>query len=484
MAVQPPAVAVPRSSVARNAAALASGTLAARLLMFGLGIVMARALGPESYGRYSFALALGLILQPVADFGLTPYVAREVARAREAGEAALPRLLAAKGVLLVAVLATSVALTLPLGADGELVAVVAVMVLATLLDGVSMFAYGYFQGREAMTFEARQTARAAVVRAAGGIVLVLATGRLWPVVAWVLIVAAVQAWTAFRRLGAVVGRARLRPSLSGAAVRWRSVVAMGLVTCFVMVYLRADTVLVGWLESERAVGLYAAAYTLMLGAQVPAWMLSTALMPVFARTYAADRPAFLDTWHAGVRALVLVALPIALTISILSGPLVERFFGDAYASSARVLAVVIWICPLVALSLLATGVLRAAGREGELTAVAGTCALLNVSANLWAISRHGIMGAAVVTVATEALNALALGTVCLRSRLVPVPRFPLVRAAIACAALALVAVLASSLLVEAAVLAAVAAYLAVLAATGVAGGKDVRALRAALARRP
>ena len=195
-------------------------------------------------------------------------------------------------------------------------------------------------------------------------------------------------------------------------------------------------------------------------------------------------PAFLDTWHAGVRALVLVALPIALTISILSGPLVERFFGDAYASSARVLAVVIWICPLVALSLLATGVLRAAGREGPLTAVAGTCALLNVSANLWAISRHGIMGAAVVTVATEALNALALGTVCLRSRLVPVPRFPLVRAAIACAVLALVAVLASSLLVEAAVLAAVAAYLAVLAATGVAGGDDVRALRAALARRP
>ena len=116
--------------------------------------------------------------------------------------------------------------------------------------------------------------------------------------------------------------------------------------------------------------------------------------------------------------------------------------------------------------------------------MAGTCALLNVSANLWAISRHGIMGAAVVTVVTEALNALALATVCLRSRLVPVPRFPLARAAIACAVLALVAVLASPLPVEAAVLAAVAAYLAVLAATGVAGGDDVRALRAALARRP
>jgi O-antigen/teichoic acid export membrane protein len=475
-------VEIGRASVMRNASVLAGATVAARLSMFAFGIVLARALGADSYGRYALALALGVVLQPIADAGLTPYVSREIARARKETERTLPTLLASKLALLVATFVLTVVVAALVIDDESLVAVIAAVVLATLVDGFSMFVYGYFQGREAMGFEARATTLAAIVRALGGIALALAFDDLAPVVAWILAVALVQATVAARRLArAAPARPRWR---SGGATRvhWQSVLSMGLMAIFVMTYLRLDSVLIGWLRDERAVGLYAAAYTLMLGAQIVPAMLATALTPVFARTHAGDRGAFESAWHSGIRIVLLISLPIALATTLLAGPLIERLYGGEFERSADVLAVIIWICPLGSLSLIAQAALRGARRELWLTAVSGACAALNVGLNLWAISRHGIMGAAVVTVVTELVNTLALVGLCLRDGIVPTPRFPIVRVALAGGALSAVAIALADVPVEIAGLACACVYLAVLVLTRVAGGAELRALRDGLRR--
>jgi O-antigen/teichoic acid export membrane protein len=472
------------ASVARNASVLTAATVVARLSMFALGIVLARTLGASDYGRYSLALAIGIVLQPIADFGISRYLSRETARDRASTEGALPVLVAAKFALLIATYGAALAVAALAVDDRALLALIAVMVLAALVDGWSMFAYGYFQGREAMGVEARTTTFSALARGGGAITLVLTTGSLALVVAWILLVAVIQAAAATLALRSALGAdTRLRPGRHGGRVDWRSVAAMGLVSIFVITYLRVDTVLMGWLLDERAVGLYAAAYTLMLGAQVFPAMLTTALQPVFARTFGADGEAFERTWHVGLRALMLVTLPIAVAVSLTSEAVIARFFGPEFARSAGVLAVVIWICPVVAASLAAQGVLRGARRESTLTWISGTCALVNVVFNIWAISRYGIIGAAVVTVATEALNVLLLLTVVLRGGLVPPPRGPWLRIAVAAAATAVVAVATAAAPVELTLAAAFAAYVIVLALTGVLRGDDLAMLRGLAGRR-
>jgi O-antigen/teichoic acid export membrane protein len=457
------------ATVLRNASVLGAATIVVRLLMFALGIVLARALGAESYGQYALALALGVVLQPVADLGLTPYLSREIARDRRGGEAVLPALLVAKVSLLGATFLLTAGVAALVVSGEELLAVIVAMVLAALLDGLSIFVYGYFQGREAMHYEARATAIAAGVRGAGGIVLALATDRLAYVVGWILLVAVLQAAAAAFRLRREVGEAATlrRARGASAAVNWRAVASMGLIAIFVMTYLRVDTVFLGWLQDERAAGLYAAAYALMMGAQIPPWMLATALTPVFARTYHRDPAEFEASWHRGLRLVLLISLPIALIASLLAGGIVDRLYGDEFERSADVLALVIWICPLGAVSLIAQAVLRGAGRELWLTVVSGGCAALNVGLNLWAIPRHGIMGAAVVTVVTEAVNMVALVAAARRGRLVPWPRFPVMRTALAACAASAVAIAGDGLPVEVAGLGAVAAYLTVLWTTGV-----------------
>ncbi|MEJ7784527.1 MAG: flippase [Solirubrobacteraceae bacterium] len=471
----------PRASAARNASVLGVATIVARLLMFGMAIVLARRLGAESYGRYALAVAIGVVLQPVADFGLTPYLSREAARDHRAAEATLPVLVLAKAGAFVVVFGSTLLVAALASTDSALVAVIAVTVLACLADGVSMFVYAYFQGREAMAFEARSTAGAAIVRAVGAMIIAVAFGALGPVVAWILLVALAQCgWAVWRLRRSIGPEVTLRPRRRAGAVQWASVGSMGLIAIFVMIYLRVDSVLIGVLQDARAVGLYAAAYTLMLAAQIPPWMIATALTPAFARSYGGDRPAFVAAWHQGLRAVLLISLPITLTTTVLAGPLISRFYGDEFAASAGLLALLIWVGPLGAISLITQAALRGAGREFWLVAVSGTCAGVNVAANLWAIPRYGVEGAAVVTLVTEGANTVALVSLSLRAGIVPIPRLPIAQAALACAALAGVAVVLSALPVELAMGGALVAYVAVLIVTRAIGAADFERLRRAL----
>lgn len=461
--------------VVRNASLLTAATIASRLAMFALGVAMARELGTESYGRYGIALALAVVLVPVADAGLTPYLTREVARDRARGEAVLRPALRAKLALSGAIFAAA---ALPAWAltSGELLAAILLVAAAQLLDGVSAFAYGYFRGREWMGHEARLTTAASLVRSLGGIALVLATGALAPALVWIAAVALGQLAWSLARLRAAVDADAARGE---ANVAWRTAATMGLIAILVLVYARADTVLVGWLEGEEAAGLYTAAYTLLLGLQIVPWMLAVALQPVFVRAHATDAELLRRSWEEGLRAILVVSLPLALAPSLLADDAVDLLFGGAYADAAGALAILAWATPLAALGSVLTGVLRAAGLERSLVLVAGAAAALNVSANLVLIPRYGIEAAASITIATEAAGLAAMTGVALRSGLVPTPRLPLARIALALGALALVAL---ADLPGGAVVAGVAslgAYAAVLAATRVVGRRELELVRAA-----
>lgn len=462
---------LPRASLGRNASVLTASMIVARLTMFALGIVLARRLGAESYGRYALAVALGSVLMPVADLGLTTYLGREIARDRLATEASLPLLARVKAILFAATLALTVGVAALVVDDPGARGVIDLIVLAALLDGCSAMVYGYFRGRERMGYEATATTVAALARGLGGIALALAFESLWPVVAWIVAIAVGQLALALSRLRSVAPRDRSR-SLA-VHVDWISVASMGLYSLFVIVYLRIDSVMIGWLLDERAVGVYAAAYTLMLGAQIAPTMLAAALTPVFARSHRRDDAAFLSAWTRGIRIVVLISLPIALVVSALAGPIIDRLYGPGFEAAGDVLALVIWVSPLGSLSLVVQAVLRGARRERRLTIVAGVCALANVLANLWAIQAHGIIGAAVTTVVTEALNVALMLWLVRREDLVPVPRLPLLRLALASAALVAVARLLIELPVELAGAAALAAFVAVLAATRVLTAADV-----------
>lgn len=472
MHAQPPTSGARR--VATNAALLAGSTLLARLAMFALGVVLARTLGAEDFGRYGLGVALAAVVLPLTDLGVSQYLAREVARSTQQGEAqvvalARVRLLSALGVNAVAML-----LVVVLVVDERTQTTVLLALCAAALDGLAQFAFGYFQGLERMRLQANLTTLVSLARATGGITIALATGSLMAVLVWSIGIGLAQALFSGDRMRRVVrGAAAARRSPV-----WGTVIAIGAVTIFVNLTLRADTLLIGALRSEAEVGYYTAAWALLGGLQVVPWMIAVALGPVFARTHATDPAAFRRAWNEGMRTVILLSVPVAVLVSILASPIVGRLFGAEYAPGETALAILVWSVPLAGLNSVATLALRGAGRERILVAVMATGAAVNIGVNQWAIREHGIDGAAVVNVGTELVILALLTTLVVRVGLAPLPRVALPRLVLALAVLAGLAVLLRDRVpVEVALAVPALAYAGVAWATRLVSREDLAQLR-------
>lgn len=464
-----------RNRVVVNTFLLTASTMLARIAMFGLGVVLARSLGAEDFGRYGLGVALAAIVVPLTDLGTSAYIAREVARSRADGEAQIQSLLRARVLFAIAGNLLAAGLVVLLATDGRTEAAVLLALGSAAFDGLAQFGFGYFQGLERMSVQARTTSLTSLARALGGIAIALITESLPAVLVWSLAMGVAQAGVtgALTRREAIAARTlpRVQPA-------WRTVLAMGAVSILVMVILRADAVLLGALRSEREVGWYAAAWALMAGLQILPWTISVSLGPVFARTHGNDPDAFARAWGAGFRAVVILASPVALIVTLLAGPIVARLYGSAYEEAATPLAIVVWSMPLAAMSSIATSALRGAGREGTLTRIMALGATGNIAVNLWVISRFGVDGAAAVNVGTELLIFGALILAIRQPGLPAIPGLawiPFVAALLAVAATALA--LHGQVPVELAVAASAFVYGAIAMLTQLVTPEDLRLLR-------
>lgn len=69
-----------RASIAKNTTSLFVSRVMGSLTTVVLVAIIARVLGTEGFGRYTFALSVGVILAVTVDFGLSFLIPREVAR--------------------------------------------------------------------------------------------------------------------------------------------------------------------------------------------------------------------------------------------------------------------------------------------------------------------------------------------------------------------------------------------------------------------
>lgn len=465
-----------RSSVAANATVLSLATIGARIFSFALAIILGRRLGVGEYGRYGFAGALGAIIVPIADLGISTYVYREVARDRRSGDIQATSLASAKWRLSLFALAATAAVALAISPSISAAAIVIAVVASMLADGVSAFVYGYFQGRERMALQARLTVLGGIARSLGGITLVLAFRSLLPVVAWMLVVSAGQLVVAMRRFDQALAPVRRAPAETAAQISWPSVVTMGLLTMFALICIRADSVMIGVIKDHRLVGVYTAAYTLLAALEIIPWQITQAITPVFARTFDRDRAKFDSSWHDGVRIVLLVSLPGALVTSICAAGIMHLFYGPRYLSGATALAILIWEAPLSVFNAIVAAVLYGARRELWPTVAAGAGVVVNLGLNLWTIPAFGIAGAAATTVATEVAVLTVQTLYVFRAGIAPAPRLPYLRMALALGVLAAIASALHTLPVVVSVSAALVAYVAVVLLTRVIERSELQSL--------
>ena len=395
-----------------NAGWLLSDRIVRLSLNLVAGILIARALGPESFGLLSYGQALIFLVTPLATLGLPEIIVRELSR-RTAVEQESERqeIIASALAIRASAAVASAGIMTMLAFVAEPDDIIAKTVI--ILYGLSIAPQSLDVFESALQskglFKIVSLARSmnsitfAVVRIASAY---MGFDVIWFAALNVLEVLVFGAVYLF-----IARQQHLLPSLSSVRLaRMRLLVKSSaplmLRLLAIAIYMRIDQVMIRELLGEESLGAYSVAVRISeLWYFIPGAIM-TAALPRLTRSYEQGMAAYEAELRYWMRMMMMIALPAALGLSLLAGPVIQILFGPAYADAAHVLSVQAWAGVFVAIGVatgpwfINTGLLR----FGLYQACIG--AAVSVALNFLLIPRFGLMGASFAMVASQAISAV------------------------------------------------------------------------------
>jgi len=374
-----------------------------------VSIVVARTLGPSTFGVYAFALSAVALVGPLLDAGPTLLVRDLVTMPERRTEllASAFRVAFAIGFILqVAAVVFAVALPEKL-AQAQAPVVIAALVL--LVRPVLVLDY-WFQSR----LDARPAAMARLAGLGVGSVLriVIALQGGQHVVALLAATTVVEAvvtaslmLAAFRRRGGTA--LRLVRGHAPVVAYFRRVFPLLVAGLSIALYMRLDQVMLGFLSDTREVGNYAVAVRLSEFAYFLPLVVNASILPGLSALYERDRAGFYEVYDRVVGGFFAAAVLCVIAIFAAAPLLVSVLFGRDFEGAATILQVHILGLPFVFLAVAQTA-WNAVHEQQSLAmwrAVGG--AVINMALNLVLIPEFGALGAAVATVTAYALAGVA-----------------------------------------------------------------------------
>lgn len=361
-----------------------------------------RVLGPENLGKVGLATSTVALLSLLAAFGIPFYAVREIARHRDDDES-LRR--TAGELFILGLLTTALAYAvfiaclffIPRFSADKPVFLIASTTM--LLSAIGM--EWLYQAEERFGYIALRTV-AFNAAALAGLFLFVRDADDYYVYAALLALAAGGADAVNFLL------ARRRIDLSGFRLKALAKHLRPVLILFGMniargFYSNADAVLLGLVKGDLEVGLYSTAQKFIRIILMVIASAGTVLLPRLA--YYAGRAktdAMESLAERALRFVLLLAMPAAAGLALVSGDLINVVAGDRFAGSAGVLAALSFVVVLNSINyFIAMQVLLPLGQEKDIAIGSGIGAAVNVIALALTVPTYGAPGAAGAMVATE-----------------------------------------------------------------------------------
>lgn len=186
-------------------------------------------------------------------------------------------------------------------------------------------------------------------------------------------------------------------------------------TCFFgFVVLRTSLLLVQHILGAEQVGYYSIAATMADTVALLTTVIGLILLPKLSAL--PDIRAKLALTRKAVAGTVVLLLPLIVVTSLLARPLVTMVFGPAFAPASLSFVLLMPGTFFIGIHTVAVQFLNSVGYPISVVAVWAFVAAASIGLNLWAIPRHGIAGAAVVSSVCYLLACLLVVLLVMRYR--------------------------------------------------------------------
>lgn len=371
-------------------------------LIFLVTLYLVRVLGPANFGLYSLSLAVALYVWVVADFGLSLYGTREVAKNRKRAQELLQVLNSIRFLIalflflllgLIVIFIPMPSITRKVIMAGSFYTIGYALSTDWLLRGMEEIRYVAFGNIVlfcifllSVLFFVRQPQDAVVAVFSRSISYFCASGVL-------LVVLRKKFNVNFRLCFSwIKWKSHLKES-------WHFALAFALGS----VIAPLTIIFLGVLYSPENVGFFSAPYRIVMLILGFMGVFSLSFYPILADQFVHAPESFIRTHTIYRNIMLVVGIPMGVGGFILSKNIIHLLLGTGYGHSVEVFNILIWLIPLSFISVTYSSTLLATGFQRLYLIATGTSCVIAIVLCSLLIPFWGIIGAAVVLLCQQGI---------------------------------------------------------------------------------
>lgn len=374
--------------------------------------MVARALGTEGFGQFSFIYVYVSFFEIFVQFGLNSILVRELAQNKAQAARILGNAILLRFALILAALPVALILIRGLGYPLSVRKGVYLACFQLFLTLRPIFDTVFRVNLQMATPLLWNTVRALL-----NLLLVATVASLHPALSWFIAaylassVAGFCGLVAFTRKSIPIDLRFDKKILSHLLHESLPLVASAYLT---ILYYRIDIVMLSLMKDFAAVGFYGAAIRIAETLTVISGSIFASFFPLLARAFKEDLDAFHRLTHQAFQGLLLIGMPIALGGTLVGRDLIPLFFGADFAPAGWTFVILCWHTFFCFLNGLLANILIGCGRQTVDVGISFCLVIVNIALNLCLIPPYSFHGAALATALTELAGMFAYFTFTLK----------------------------------------------------------------------
>jgi O-antigen/teichoic acid export membrane protein len=364
-----------------------------------VGVWIARYLGPEQYGLFSYALAFVALFSSVASIGLDEIATRNIVRDPAAKDKILGTTFFLKLIAGIVIFSATIgAIFILRPADSLtrwLVGIIAAGTVFQAFNTIELWFHSQVQAKYTVLAKSTSFIISSFIKI--GLIIAKAPLIAFALISTVeIIISSAGLVVAYRSKGSRLKDWRV--SLDNAKALLHDSWPMILSGIAIMLYMRIDQVMLGEMVGSKEVGIYSAAVRMAEVWYFIPTAVYWSVLPSIVEAKSESETLFYERLQKFYNLMALMAFAVAIPVTFLAEWLVRALFGEAYARAGLMLAVLIWANVFWNLEIARSAFLTTMNwtRIYFLTILSGC--ILNIAINLLLIPLYGGMGAVIASV--------------------------------------------------------------------------------------
>ncbi len=386
--------------IARNTGIVIVGKVARGLIEMAIVILLARYLGVNNFGIYSFVFAYLGFFGMITDFGIESILVREISRDRSRADKLTGDVIAMKIVLsLLAIILAAVVISI-LGYSLDTRLLVYVASLRFLVSFRTVYVE-IFRVDLKMFYPALVEILSGILKIMLFITLILLKVSLIGFIIASIIVN-FFGFILIRSFSRRIIKPKLKADFNSWMYFLKESWPLALTTVFIAISMRIDQIMLFHMRGKEAVGYYSAAVTLAEAFNIIIASFMIPVFPLMSKYFKISTRTFISLYRLSYKYMFMLIIPIAIGVTVLSKQIILLIYSNRFLNASSALSILIYSEVFIYFAMIQNYILISTGKQKLNLAFIGSASVMNIILNLFLIPKYGILGASFATVVSYA----------------------------------------------------------------------------------